>query len=172
VNSNNKDELNSNYKDELNPGILRKIFFFFGLVFAQISNFVFWLEEAIPFEEFLIFDLFLIFSLFYVIFKEYGIVNNNSIMANYTCLLGAVNNFIATSFFLLWGIFFPEKDMAFVKKIGINGNFQIAFDLISLLALSFIFIKYKNKIAGLTNDKIILSEVILIIALASTLLLF
>ncbi len=156
-------------KDKPNLGIMRKTIIVFGLVFAQISNFVFWLEEAIPLEEFFIFDMFLIFSLFFIILKEYNIVGSST-FANYTCLLGALNNFIVTFFFLCWGIFFPEKDLAFVQKIGINGNFQIVFDLISLVVLSFIYIKYKNKIGGLTREKIISYEVLLIFALASTLL--
>ena len=151
-------------------GNIKKIMIFFGLIFAQISNFFFWLEEAIPIEEFFIFDMFLIFSLFFIILKEHGTVSSNNIIANYTCLLGAVNNFFTTLFFLCWGIFFPEKDLTFVTKIGLNGDFQILFDFISLVTLRFIYLKYKNIIGGLNTEKIILSEVILIIALASTLL--
>jgi len=141
-------------------------------MFAQISNFVFWLEEAIPIEEFFIFDMFLIFSLFTIIFTDYGLIKSRSLFIYYTCFLGALNNFIITFFFLSWGILFPEKDMAFVHKLGLNGNFQIVFDVISLLALYFIYKKYKNKIEGLDREKIILSEVLLIIGLASTLLVF
>jgi len=87
-------------------------------------------------------------------------------------LLGALNNFIITFFFLSWGLLFPEKDMAFVKKVGLDGNFQTVFDVISMIALYFIFNEYKNKIEGLNREKIILSEVLLIIGLASTLLVF
>ncbi len=149
---------------------IKKITIFFGLFFAQISNFVFWVEDAIPIEGFFIFDMFLIFSLFLIIFKEKGMIKHDSTLVNYTCFLGAMNNFIITLFFLLWGIFFPEKDMAFVHKLGIDGNFQIAFDLISLWTLRLIYIKYKNRIEGLTTEKIFLYEILLMIGLASTLL--
>ncbi len=162
---------NNRYPYDL-VNIIKKAIFLFGLLFAQISNFVFWLEEAIPIEEFFIFDMFLIFSLFTIIFTDYGLIKSRNLFIYYTCFLGALNNFIITFFFLSWGIFFPEKDMAFVHKVGLDGNFQIVFDVISLFALSFIYKKYKNKIAGLDTEKIILSEVLLIIGLASTLLLF
>ncbi len=151
--------------------ITKKVFFLFGLLFAQISNFVFWLEEAIPIEEFFIFDMFLIFSLFIIMFKEYKGIKRFPKFTDYTCLLGALNNFIITFFFLSWGILFPEKDMAFVHKLGLDGNFQIVFDLISLISLSSIYKKYKQKIGGLNREKIFLYEVYLIIGLASSLLL-
>ena len=151
---------------------IKKSIFLFGLIFAQISNFVFWLEEAIPIEEFFVFDMFLIFSLFIIILTEYGFIKSRNLFINYTCFLGALNNFIITFFFLSWGLLFPEKDMAFVKKVGLDGNFQTVFDVISMIALYFIFNEYKNKIEGLNREKIILSEVLLIIGLASTLLVF
>jgi len=152
--------------------ITKRIILLFGLIFAQISNFVFWLEEAIPIEEFFIFDMFLIFSLFVIMFKEYGVIKIHAKWIDYTCLLGALNNFIITFFFLSWGVLFPEKDMAFVHKLGLDGNFQILFDIISLVTLYFIYIKYKNKIGGLNRDKVMLYEVFLMIGLASTLLVF
>ncbi len=149
--------------------IFKKTILFFGLIFAQISNFFFWLEEAIPIEEFFIFDMFLIFSLFFIMLKEQGRVTSHNAITHYTCLLGALNNFMATLFFLLWGVFFPEKDLAFVTKIGLNGNFQIVFDIISLTVLHSIYLKYKNEIGRLNTEKIILAEVLLIITLATTL---
>ncbi len=171
----NKKEQQSNVEEDevhLNTGPVTKIFMFFGLVFAQISNFVFWIEDAIPMEGFFIFDMFLIFSLFFVILKEHGNIASDSIFSRYTFLLGTLNNFIATLFFLLWGLFFPYKDMAFVKKVGINANFQTGFDIISLIVLCYLFLKYKNDIAGLTTEKVIIAEFLLILGLASTLLLF
>ena len=162
-----------NYKDPYDlVNITKKSIFLFGLIFAQISNFVFWLEEAIPIEEFFIFDMFLIFSMFIIILTDYGFIKSRSLFIYYTCFLGALNNFIITLFFLSWGVLFPEKDMAFVRKVGLDGDFQTVFDVISLIALYFIFKKYKNKIEGLDREKVIFSEMLLIVGLASTLLLF
>lgn len=146
---------------------IKKDLFLFGLIFAQISNFFFWLEEAIPFEEFFIFDMFLVFSLFFVIHQEISKHKFNHIVAHYVVLLGALNNFIATSFFFLWGLLFPEKDIAFVEKIGINGNFQTAFDIISLIALHIIFKRYKEKL-GLTSRQVVIAEIALVLGLLSS----
>ncbi len=146
---------------------IKKDIFLFGLIFAQISNFFFWLEEAIPFEEFFIFDMFLIFSLFFIIHQQISKHQFNHIVAHYVVLLGALNNFIATSFFFLWGLLFPEKDIAFVEKIGINGNFQTVFDIVSLVALHIIFKRYKEKL-GLTTRQVVIAEITLIIGLLSS----
>lgn len=157
-----------------NPSLslLKNLFFYFGLIFAQISNFFFWLEEAIPFEEFFIFDMFLIFSLFFLILKESGKIKHENNIINYACLLAVLNNFIATLFFFLWGVLFPKKDMAFVEMVGINGNFQALFDIISLLVFYHLFKKYSAKIDGLTPKKIVFTECYLILFLLSTLLFF
>jgi len=64
---------------------IKKSIFLFGLIFAQISNFVFWLEEAISIEEFFVFDMFLIFSLFIIILTEYGFIKSRNLFINYTC---------------------------------------------------------------------------------------
>ncbi len=149
--------------------ILKKSFFYFGLIFAQISNFFFWLEEAIPFEEFFIFDMFLIFSLFFLILKESGKIKHENIVVNYACLLATINNSMATLFFLLWGVLFPTKDMAFVEMVGLPGDFQIVFDIISLLVFYQLFKKYSEKIGHLTPKKIIRAELYLILTLTSSL---
>ncbi len=149
-----------------------KSIFLFGLIFSQLSNFVFWIEEAIPIEEFFIFDMYLICSLFFIILQELKIISSDHVISHYMSMLGGLNNFIITLFFLCWGVFFPEKDLAFIKKIGLNGNLQIVFDFISLAALRHIFIKSKDKIAHITIEKILIAELFLIIALFSTLLVF
>ncbi len=149
-----------------------KSIFLFGLIFAQLSNFVFWIEEAIPIEEFFIFDMYLICSLFFIILQELKIISSDNVISHYMSMLGGLNNFIITLFFLCWGVFFPEKNLAFIRKVGFNGNFQIVFDFISLGALRYIFIKSKDKIAQITIEKILIAELLLIIALFSTLLVF
>jgi hypothetical protein len=151
----------------MNIDRIKKIVILFGLTFAQISNLFFWLEDTIPIEEFSIVDLFLIISLFFIILKECGQMNYDNVIINGICLLGALNNFIMTSFFLLWGIISPEKDLAFVQEIGIEGHFQIIFDLISLFVLYFIYIEYRDKIEGVTQKRIIFYEILLITSLGS-----
>lgn len=156
---------------------IRKKVIFSGLIFAQISNFFFLIAEAIPVDEFIIFDVFLILSLFFIILKEYYINIESSSsyiinIVNYTCLLGSLNNFIATLFFLIWGIFFPEKNLAFVENVGINSDFQIFFDFISLVALSFIYKKYRDKMVGIKKEKIIVYELLLIVFLSCTIFIF
>ncbi len=146
----------------------KRIVIFVGLIFAEISNIIFWIEEAIPIEEFFIFDMFLIFSLLYIILIEFASFSSDTVLTDYICLLGALNNFMATLFFFLWGLFFPEKDLAFVKKIGIDGNIQIVFDLISLGVLRYLYLKYRDKMTGMNKEKVILSEVVLFFCLAST----
>lgn len=147
---------------------VKKIVIFVGLIFAEISNIIFWIEEAIPIEEFFIFDMFLVFSLFFIIVREMTTFSSDTVLTDYICLLGALNNFMATLFFLLWGLFFPEKDLAFVKKIGIDGNIQIVFDLISLGVLRYLYLKYRDKMTGMNKEKVILAEVVLFFCLAST----
>lgn len=148
---------------------VKKIIIFVGLLFAEISNIIFWIEDAIPIEEFFIFDMFLIFSLLFIIMRELTTFSSDAVLTDYVCLLGALNNFMATLFFLLWGLLFPEKDLAFVKKIGIDGNIQIVFDLISLGVLRYLYLKYRDKITGINKEKVILSEVALFFCLSSTL---
>jgi len=147
---------------------VKKIVIFVGLLFAEISNIIFWIEEAIPIEEFFIFDMFLVFSLLFIILRELTTFSSDVVLVDYICLLGALNNFMATFFFLLWGLLFPEKDLAFVKKIGIDGNIQIVFDLISLGVLRYLYLKYRDKMTGMNKEKVILSEVVLFICLSST----
>lgn len=147
---------------------IKKIFVAIGLIFAQISNFFFCFKEAIPIEGFFIFDLYLIISLFFLIHQQFSMHHLESIFAHYSGLLGSLNNFLATFFFLLWGVFFPEQDLAFVEEVGLNGNLQIVFDVNSLIILSLIFKQYKNKIGGKTFTNIAFSELLLFIILLTT----